>query len=93
MCFLYILETNQLLVTSFVIIVSHSDGCLSISFIDSFACQKLLSFRSHFFIFVFISINPGGESEGILLSFMSKSILRMFFTESIIKFFSVLSAS
>ena len=41
----------------------HSEGCLFILFIISFAVQKLLSFiRSHLFIFVFISINLGGGS-------------------------------
>ena len=51
----------------------------------SFAVQKLLSFiRSHFFIFVFISITPGGRSKNILLWFMSKSVLPMFSSKSLI---------
>ena len=58
---LYILEINLLSVVSFAIIFSHSESCLFILFIVSFAVQKLLSFiRSHLFIFVFISITLGG---------------------------------
>ena len=60
---LYILEINLLSVVSFAIIFSHSESCLFILFIVSFAVQKLLSFiRSHLFIFVFISISLGGGS-------------------------------
>ena len=52
---LCILETNPLSVASFAIIFSHSEGCLLIFFIVSFAVQKLLSLiRSHlFFLFLF----------------------------------------
>ena len=65
---LYILEINPLSVASFANIFSHSEGCLFISFMVSFAVQKLLSFIwSHFFIFVFISISLGGGSKRILL--------------------------
>ena len=39
---LYISETNPLSVASFAIIFSHSEGCLSILLIVSFAVQKLL---------------------------------------------------
>ena len=57
----YILEINSLLVVSFAIIFSHSEGCLFTLFMVSFAVQKLLSLiRSHLFIFVFISITLGG---------------------------------
>ena len=50
---LYILEINPLSVVSFAIIFSHSEGCLSILFIVSFAVHKFLSLiRSHVFIFV-----------------------------------------
>ena len=60
---LYILEINPLLVVSFAIIFSHSEGCLFTLLIVSFAVQKLLSLiRSHLFIFVFISITLGGGS-------------------------------
>ena len=74
---LYILEINPLSV-SFAIIFSHSEGCLLILFIVSFALQKLLSLiRSHLFIFVFISITLGGGSKRILLWHISKSVLPM----------------
>ena len=54
---LYILEINPLSVDSFANIFSHSEGCLFVLSMVSFAVQKLLSFiRSHLFIFVFISI-------------------------------------
>ena len=59
---LYTLETDPLTVTSFASIFSHSVSCLH--FVGGFlCCQKLLcSIRSHLFIFVFISITPGGRS-------------------------------
>ena len=45
---LYILEINSLLVFSFAIIFSHSEGCLFTLFVVSFALQNLLSLtRSH----------------------------------------------
>ena len=60
---LYILEINSLLVVSFAIIFSHSEHSLFTLFVVSFAVQKLLNLiRSHFFIFVFISITLGGGS-------------------------------
>ena len=60
---LYILEINPLSVVSFVIIFSHSEGCLFTVFIVSFAVQKFLSLiRSHVFTFVFISVTLGGGS-------------------------------
>ena len=63
MSWLYILEINPLSVVSFAIIFSHSEGCLFILLIVSFAVQKLLSLiRSHLFAFVFISITLGGGS-------------------------------
>ena len=65
---LYVLEINPLSVASFVNIFSHSEGCLLVLFMVSFAVQKLLSFiRSHLFIFVFISISVGDGSKRILL--------------------------
>ena len=65
---LYILEINLLSVVSLAIIFSHSQGCLLILFIVSFAVQKILSFiRSHLFIFVFIWIILGGVSKRNLL--------------------------
>ena len=65
---LYILEINPLSVALFATIFSHSEGCLFVLFMVSFAVQKLLSFiRSYLFIFVFISISLGGGSKRILL--------------------------
>ena len=62
------LEINPLSVASFANIFSHSEGCLFLLFMVSFAVQKLLSFiRSHLFIFVFIFITLEGESKKILL--------------------------
>ena len=61
---LYILEINCLSNTWFANNFSHSEGCLFILFMVSFAVQKILSFtRSHLFIFVFISISLGGGSK------------------------------
>uniref|UniRef100_A0A8C0CUL4 Uncharacterized protein n=1 Tax=Balaenoptera musculus TaxID=9771 RepID=A0A8C0CUL4_BALMU len=80
---LYILETNPLSVTLFANIFSHSVGCLFVLFMISFAGQKLL-IRSHLFIFVFISIILGDGSKKILLQFMSKNILPMFSSRSVI---------
>ena len=54
-------------------------------FMVSFAVQKLLSFiRSRLFILVFISISLGGGSKRILLWLMSKSVLAMFSSKSLI---------
>ena len=60
---LYIFEINPLSIASFVIIFSHSEGCLFTLLIVSFVVQKLLSFiRSHLFIFAFVSNILGGGS-------------------------------
>ena len=81
----HILEINTLSVGSFANIFSHSEGCLFVLFIVSFAVQKLLSFiRSHLFISVFISITLGCGLKKILLWFMSKSVLPMFSSKSFI---------
>ena len=58
---LYVLELKPLLVASFATIFSHSVGCLFDCFLMvSFGVQKLVSlFRSHWLIFVFISIALG----------------------------------
>ena len=62
------LEINPLSVVWFATIFSHSEGCLLISFIVSFAVQKLLSLiKSHLFISVFISVTLVGGSKRILL--------------------------
>ena len=82
---LYILEINPLSVVSFANIFSHSEGCLFILFMVSFAVQKLLSLiKSHLFIFVFISFTLGGGSKKILLWFMSKCVFPMFSSKSFI---------
>ena len=83
---LYILEINPLSVVSFANIFSHSDGCIFVLFMVSFAVQKLLSLiKSHSFIFLFISVTLGGGSKKILLWFMSKCVFPMFS----LKFYSV----
>ena len=54
---LYILELNPLSVVSFANIFSHSEGCLFVLFMVSFAVQKLLSLiKSHLFFWVFLLI-------------------------------------
>ena len=76
---LYILEINPLSVASFAIIFSHSEGCLFIMFVVSFAVKTLLSFiRFHLFILVYISINLGDGSERILLWCMSECTVYVF---------------
>ena len=60
---MYILEIHSLSVALFVIIFSHSEGCLFTLLIVSFVVQKLLHLiRSHLFIFAFIFITLGGGS-------------------------------
>ena len=57
---LYILEIKPLSVASFETIFSHSESCLFVFFLVSFAVQKLFSLmRSHGFIFALISIALG----------------------------------
>ena len=64
---LYILEINSLSVVSFVIIFSHSEGCLFTLLRISFAEQKLIGLnRSHLFAFAFLSITLEGGSQRIL---------------------------
>ena len=82
---LYTLEINPLSVANFANIFCHSEHGLFISFMVSFAVQKLSSLiRSHFFISVFISITIGGGSKKILLQFMSEIVLPMFPPKSFI---------
>ena len=50
---LYILEINLLSVASFANIFSHSEGCLFVLFMVSFAVQKLLSFIRSIYLFIF----------------------------------------
>ena len=59
---------NQLSAASCANGFTHSEGCLFVLFMVSFAVKKLLSLiRSHLFIFVFMFITLGGGSKGILL--------------------------
>ena len=82
---LYILEINPLSVVSFANIFSHSEICLFVLLMVSFAVQKLLSLiKSHLFIFVFISVTLRGGSKKILLWFTSKSVFPMFSSKSFI---------
>ena len=72
-------------VASLAKIFSHSVGCLFVFLMFSFAVRKLLSsIRSHWFICVFIFIILGARSNKMLLWFMSKSILPVFSTRSVI---------
>ena len=60
---MYILEIDPLSIASFANVFSHSEGCLFILLMVSFAVQKLLSFiRSHLLTFVFIFITLGDGS-------------------------------
>ena len=82
---LYVLEINPLSVASFANIFCHSEGCLFVLFMVSFAVQRLLSFiRSHLFIFVFIFITLGGGSKKILLHDLCQSVLPIFSSKSFI---------
>ena len=75
---LYTFYINPLSVISFASISSHSVGCLFILSMVSFAVQKLLSsIRSHFFIFVFISIILGDRSKKYCCN-LCQSVLPMF---------------
>ena len=63
-------------VASFANIFSHSEGCLLVLLMISFAVQKLLNLiMSHSFIFAFIYFALGDTSKKILVRFMSKSVL------------------
>ena len=80
---LYILEINPLSVDSFANIFSHSEGCLFVLLMVSFAVQKLISLiRSHLFIFAFISFVLEDLSEKRLLQFMSEKVLPMLSSRS-----------
>ena len=73
---LHILEINSLLITPLANTFSHSVGPLFISFMVSFAGQRILS-RSNRFSFVsFITL--WGGFEKMLLLFMSESVQSMF---------------
>ena len=78
---LYIFEINLLSVASFANIFSHSEGCLFVFFMDSFAVQKLLSFiRSHLFIFVFICISlRDGSKKDLAVIYVIECSAYVFF--------------
>ena len=68
---LYILEINALSVVSFAIIFSHSEGCLFMMLIVSFAVQKLLSLiRSQLFTFVFFHYSRRWVIEDLALIYV-----------------------
>ena len=72
-CYLYILDINPLSVASFAYTFSHSEGCFFISFMVSFAVQKILSFiRSHLFIIVFIFITLGGGQKDLVVIYVKE---------------------
>ena len=76
---------DPLSVASFANIFSHSEGCLFVLFVVSFAVQKLLSFiKSHLFIFVFYFHYSRRWVKKDLLCFMSKSVLPMSSSRSFI---------
>ena len=65
---LYILGINFLSIISFTNIFSHSEGCLFVLSMVSFAMQKLLSLiRLPLSIFASISFAVGHKSKKILL--------------------------
>ena len=85
MSYLYILEIEPTLVASFDIIFSQFIDCLFALFMVSFAVQKFIYLiKSNLFLFAFIFISLGDESEKILLLFMSKGLLLMFLCRSFI---------
>ena len=80
-CF-YILEINPLPVALVTSIFFKSIGCSFVLFMVSFAVQKLLSsIKSYLFVLV-ISITLGDRFIKILLQFMPKSFLPMFFSKN-----------
>ena len=75
------LDINPLLIISFASTFSHSVGCLFVLFMVFFAVQKFLSLiRFYLFIFAFISFTLRNASKKILLQFMSKNVIPMFFS-------------
>ena len=61
---LYILEINLLSVASFANIFSHSEGCLFILLIVSFAAQKLLS---PICLFLFSLLKEVGQKDPVVI--------------------------
>ena len=81
MTYLYILEINPLSVSPFANVFSHSEHCLFVVFMVSFAVQKLLSLFRSICLFLF---SLGHGSKNILPQFMSKSVLPEFSSKSFI---------
>ena len=78
LCCLYILEIKPFSLASFANIFSHSVGCLFILFMVSLPVQKLVSLiRSHFFIFVYISVALGDWPRKTSVQFTSQNVLPM----------------
>ena len=78
---LYIIDINPLSVTSLTNISSHSIACILVLLMIFLAVQSILSLiESH--LVVFISFALGDRSKKILLQFMWKNLLLMFFLRS-----------
>ena len=81
-CF-YILDIKPLSLVSFANLFSQCTDCLFILFMDPLVVQKLLSLvRSHFFIFIFISIALRDWPKDTSVLFMSENVLLMFSSRS-----------
>ena len=79
------LDINPLSVIAFANIFSHSEGCLFILFMVSFAVEKLLNLiRSYLHIFAFISFTQGDGSKNIMLQFMSECSAYVFLYKFIV---------
>ena len=75
---LYVLATKPFLVTSFTNISSHSIGCV-FNFVYGFLCsEKAYKFKSHLFIFAFLSYSLEDWPHKTLIRFMLKTIFRIF---------------
>ena len=79
---LYVLATKPFLVTSFTNISSHSIGCV-FHFVYGFLCsEKAYKFKSHLFIFAFLSFSLEDWPHKTLIQFMLKTIFRIFSSRS-----------
>ena len=80
MSYLYILEINPLSVASFATIFFCSVGCLFFFFflVSLIVHEHVSLIRSHWFIFVFISIALGDWPKKTFIWFMSENVLPMF---------------
>ena len=81
---LYILEINRLSVDLFANIFSHSEGCLFLLFVVSFALQKILFHYVPFVYFWFYFHSSRKWIKKDLAVIMSKSVLPMFSSKSLI---------